>query len=86
MDTTHKRQQAARVTLELSLLQEDALVGIMYEEFGKNKMRHLGAAKTRIARNVARTLDVLGTLLRSRDSLPSDAHSAWHAPIVCRRL
>jgi len=47
MDTSHKRQQAARVAQDLTLLQEDALIGIMYEEFGKNKMKHLDYDKVK---------------------------------------
>ena len=48
MNTTIKREKASRVaSSSLSLPQEDALIGIMYDDFHHNRMQHLDYNKIR---------------------------------------
>ena len=45
MNTTIKREKASRAaSSSLSLPQEDALIGIMYDDFHHNRMQHLDYA------------------------------------------
>jgi len=48
MNTTHRNAKDTRVTRALSLMQEEALVGLMYEEFGgRNNYKSLDYDKIR---------------------------------------
>ena len=47
MNTAIRQNRNDRVAQNLSLMQEDALIGLMFEEFGKNDMKHLDYDKVR---------------------------------------
>lgn len=47
MNTTHRRSKDQRICNELSPVQEDALVGLMFDEFSRNNCKHLDYDKVR---------------------------------------
>ena len=76
MNTTTRRKQESRVLAEsgLSLLQEDALIGLMYEDFNRNRMRSLDYDKVR---RFAFSIQTEPSICVSLDAEPCGEGEAW---------
>ena len=81
MDTTHRRKHASRVLPgTISVLQEDALIGLMYEDFGRNRFKSLDYNKVR---RFALSIQTHPAICSALDSEPVEPAEAWEPPDSC---
>ena len=77
MNTTHRRAKESRCASELAPLQEDALIGLMFDNFAANKYKHLDYDKVR---HYAFELQTDEVICASMDTTACGEGEVWLPP------